>query len=102
MLMTRHSELRYTANYVTTPQESALSAQPIHYPNSSEPGFDPSPVLSVPNPDDPPWGVWQALAACILSVGLLLVVPQLCALPYVAVHYQGHATREVLLYTPGR
>jgi len=48
-------------------------------------------------PDNPPWGVLQAFLTWLLSV-FLLFLPQLFALPYVAVRYQGERpTIEMLL-----
>lgn len=51
------------------------------------------------DPDNPPWGVVQAFLTWAASVVLLWLVPQFCALPYIATHYRGMAgpTREMLL-----
>ena len=50
------------------------------------------------DPDNPPWGIVQALLTWASSVVLLWLVPQFCALPYIATHYRGIApTREMLL-----
>jgi CAAX protease family protein len=58
-------------------------------------------ALSPPSrvdPDNPPWGIWQALLTWGLSVLLLLFVPLVCSLPYIAYRYPGlAATREDLL-----
>lgn len=49
------------------------------------------------DPDNPPWGVLQAFLTWLLSV-FLLFLPQLFALPYIAVRYQGERpTIEMLL-----
>ena len=78
---------------MSTPLESGGPAQRIH-PQATFP-TDLSPVIPS-KPDDPPWGVLQALATWLLSVAFLVVVPQLLALPYVAAHYPRGATRETL------
>lgn len=41
------------------------------------------PALVTTNPDDPPWGVSQAVLVWFISVALLVFVPILAALPYV-------------------
>ena len=50
-------------------------------------------------PDNPPWGVAHAVITFVFSVAFLLIVPNLCVLPYLAVHYSGRSiiTREMLL-----
>jgi uncharacterized protein len=65
---------------------------------------EPSPPFFVtqpiPNPDNPPWGLWVASLVWLASVVLTLIIPQLCALPYVVTHYRGIAggpTKETLL-----
>jgi len=54
------------------------------------------------NPDDPPWGVLRAVLAWIGSVLLLWLVPQFCALPYLATRYRSMPapTKEMLLSDP--
>ena len=50
------------------------------------------------NPDSPPWGIVGALSAWFASVALLIVVPNVCVLPYLAYRYGGTtAAREALL-----
>jgi CAAX protease family protein len=63
------------------------------------------PVIEAPqtpkpffNPNNPPWGFLGAVLTWIASVLLLIIVPQLCALPYIASHYSGMGpTKDVLL-----
>ena len=82
---------------MNTPEESAPqelgSADPAI---ASEAPVAPSNDI---DPDNPPWGVLQAFLTWAASVVLLWLVPQLCALPYIATHYRGMAapTREMLL-----
>ena len=53
--------------------------------------------MSQPDPDNPPWSLLQALLIWVASM-MLLLLPQLLAVPYIAVHYQGlRPTPEVLL-----
>jgi hypothetical protein len=55
----------------------------------------PKPVL---DPNNPPWRVPSAVLTWMASVLLLFIVPQLCALPYIASHYRGMGpTRDALL-----
>ncbi len=50
-----------------------------------------------PDPDNPPWSLLQAFLTWIASV-VLLLLPQLIALPYLISHYRGlRPTPEVLL-----
>jgi membrane protease YdiL (CAAX protease family) len=66
---------------------------------------NPSPVIETPqapkpllDPNNPPWGVLAAVLTWMSSVLLLFIVPQLCALPYIASHYRGMGpTRDALL-----
>lgn len=82
---------------MNTPEESAL-----HEPGSADPAIVTDVSSATSNhidPDNPPWGVVQALLTWAASVVLLWLVPQFCALPYIATHYRGMAgpTREMLL-----
>ena len=78
------------------PEESA--PQP---PGSADPAIVTEASSATSNtidPDNPPWGIVQALLTWAASVVLLWLVPQFCALPYIATHYRGMApTREMLL-----
>ncbi len=58
-----------------------------------EPGE--SHLVSSPDPDNPPWSLLQALLIWVASV-LLLLVPQVCALVYVARHYGEIPPKAVL------
>ena len=82
---------------MNTPEESAPQD-----PGSAGPAIVSEPSVATSNdidPDNPPWGVVQALLTWAASVVLLWLVPQFCALPYIATHYRGMAgpTREMLL-----
>jgi len=81
---------------VNTPEESAPQA-----PESADPAIATEASIATSNtvdPDNPPWGVVQAFLTWAASVVLLWLVPQFCALPYIATHYRGMApTREMLL-----
>jgi membrane protease YdiL (CAAX protease family) len=81
---------------VKTPEESAPQESGSADPATvSEASIGPSDNI---DPDNPPWGVVQAFLTWAASVVLLWLVPQLCALPYIATHYRGMAgpTREML------
>jgi membrane protease YdiL (CAAX protease family) len=59
-----------------------------------------SPTPPIPDPDNPPWGLLVASLVWLASVVLTLIIPQLCALPYVVTHYRsipGGPTKETLL-----
>jgi membrane protease YdiL (CAAX protease family) len=79
---------------VTTPPETALPAQPDFLRStSSEHAVQPAPQ----DPDNPPWNLLQAFLTWLASV-ILLLLPQLIALPYIVNHYRGgRPTVEVLL-----
>jgi len=79
---------------VSTPEDS-LSESPASYTFEQQDDR----AIYAADPNNPPWGVLQACLAWIASVVLLWLIPQLCALPYVATHYQGMAgpTKEMLL-----
>ena len=53
--------------------------------------------MSTPDPDNPPWSLLQALLVWAASV-LLLLVPQVCALFYVAYHYHGVVPAKAVLF----
>lgn len=54
-------------------------------------------LTPVPDPDNPPWSLLQAFLTWLASV-VLLILPQLLALPYLVTHYRGlRPTPEVLL-----
>ena len=82
---------------MNTPEESAPQD-----PGSADPAIATEASSATSNnidPDRPPWGVVQAFLTWVASVVLLWLVPQFCALPYIATHYRGMAgpTREMLL-----
>jgi membrane protease YdiL (CAAX protease family) len=53
--------------------------------------------VSAPDPDNPPWSLLQALLIWAASV-LLLLAPQICALFYVAIHYEGVIPTKAVLF----
>ena len=79
---------------MTTPPETALSAQPgFHRLDPSDNSIQSAPS----DPDNPPWSLLQAFLTWIASV-VLLLLPQVIALPYLLSHYRGvRPTIEVLL-----
>lgn len=83
---------------MSTPPESAIPAHTIHRQTDPELNLNEPGDFSSPNPDNPPWGLPQALLTWFSSIALLWLVPQLCVLPYVASHYRGiDATKGLLL-----
>jgi membrane protease YdiL (CAAX protease family) len=78
------------------PQETAYS-QPI--PPEAIPGAT-TPESSLPaDPENPPWGIPSAVLTWVGSIALLALIPNICALPYVAYYYRDvpNITREILL-----
>jgi membrane protease YdiL (CAAX protease family) len=70
---------------VSTPPETALPEQPSYRQT------DPAQTAegpAAPDPQNPPWGLLQALLTWIGSVFLLLL-PQFFAIPYLVSHYRG-------------
>lgn len=85
---------------MTTPDDSVFANNATPFTPVSEP---PNQLSSQSiDPDRPPWGILQAFLAWIGSVLLLWLVPQFCALPYLAAHYRGiqAPTKEMLLSDP--
>jgi membrane protease YdiL (CAAX protease family) len=65
------------------------------YPDA--PGQQPSrPAFVAINPDDPPWGVPQAMMLWVVSVVLLLFVPLIPVIPYVVYKVFVHGSAEGL------
>ena len=79
---------------MSTPPETALPEQPPSrqtYPAQTAEG------PAAPDPENPPWSLLQALLTWGGSV-VLLLLPQLFAIPYLISHYRGmRPTPEVLL-----
>ena len=73
---------------MTTPPEIAYSAQPTLSQKIPGAEFELATGSSV-GPDNPPWGVVAAVITLFTSISLLLLVPNLFVLPYVAYHYHG-------------
>jgi len=80
---------------VTTPENSALPGQVVFPTVSANTSEVPPPI----DPNNPPWGLWAAALAWFASIVFIWLVPQLCALPYIATHYRamGGPTKEQLL-----
>ena len=78
---------------MNTPENSAL---PAAFPT---PGANSVEAFSGLDPNNPPWKLWAAALAWFSSVIFLWLVPQFCALPYIATHYResGGPTKELLL-----
>jgi hypothetical protein len=80
---------------VNTPEDSGVAEQVTSF-TSAAPA--PTETRSTVDPSNPPWGLLQASLAWLASVILLWLVPQFCAIPYIATHYRGMApTKELLL-----
>lgn len=57
-----------------------------------------SPTSINEGPNNPPWGILAALITWAVSIAMLVVVPNVCVLPYLAYRYAGsQPTREMLL-----
>jgi uncharacterized protein len=79
---------------VTTPSETAFSAPTGFQPLTSSANSGQS---LAPDPNNPPWSLLQAILTWIASM-ILLLLPQLIALPYLVSHYRGlRPTPEILL-----
>lgn len=82
---------------MSTPRDSALSAPRPRHQSTSESAPDAAHILSVPDPDNPPWSLLEALLTWAVSMILSLVVPPLIALPYLSSHYPDvRPTTEIL------
>jgi membrane protease YdiL (CAAX protease family) len=84
---------------VSTPEESYAAQKIDPYLNLGQrPDTSFTPVLV--SPDNPPWGVFQAVFTLVASLGLLFLLPSLLTLPYLVYRYQGAGvalTRDLLL-----
>lgn len=68
---------------MSTPEDSPSG------PANTEPETSAKTIQPTIDPNDPPWGVLEALATWMASVFLLFVVPLLCALPYLVSQSRG-------------
>ncbi|MEP6788242.1 MAG: CPBP family glutamic-type intramembrane protease, partial [Acidobacteriota bacterium] len=59
--------------------------QAQYYSNRPLP-VEPSPVDLTPTPNDPPWGMFEAVGVWIASVLFIVFVPAFFLLPYLALH----------------
>jgi membrane protease YdiL (CAAX protease family) len=83
---------------VNTPEESIETFEYPSPPLVSNQGDMPSHLGGEVHPDNPPWGIWQALLTWALSMLLLLFVPAILSLPYILYRYPGvPLTREILI-----
>ena len=81
---------------VSTTPETIFAAGPI--PASTIQAPDRSLTATGPNPDNPPWGIAGAVLTWLASIAMLVVIPNVCVLPYVAYRYHGvGATKEILV-----
>lgn len=55
-----------------------------------------APTFLSTNPNDPPWGVSQAILIWVISIGLLFIVPLLAILPYVLYRVLAYGSAEGL------
>lgn len=83
---------------MNTSEESAPTPEQFQTKlNSAQPDIEEPSSQYRFNPDNPPWGLAQALLTWFLSVVLVLFLPLVFGLPYIMYRYQGVATRETLL-----
>lgn len=67
-----------------------IPAPPLHSADRPVPALGSSPA-------NPPWGIPAAVLTWLASIAMLLLVPNICVLPYMAARYRGVAvTQEVL------
>ncbi len=77
--------------------ESAYPAEPLIETHPGAPGVQHTRHSFVStNPNDPPWGVTQALLVWVVSMALLFIVPLLAILPYVLYRVLVHGSVEGL------
>jgi membrane protease YdiL (CAAX protease family) len=82
---------------VSTPEDSRLSEQTNFLPaDSPQPSQT---TATAPDPDNPPWGFLKAFLTWFASVVILIVLPQILALPYIVTYYRGvpGPSKEILL-----
>ena len=79
---------------MNTPENSALSQ--AAFPTASTTISEAQPTI---DPNNPPWKLWAAALVWLASIVFLWLIPQFCALPYIATHYRsiGGPTKELLL-----
>ena len=69
---------------MATLNDVEIEEQIIRNPSRATPDNAESRALFVPSPDDPSWNAFEAIAIWIFSVLLILIVPTLFLLPYLA------------------
>ncbi len=82
---------------MNTPEESAFQ-EPFDGNLAKTFGPSSSPDRAGVDPDNPPWGLFQAILLCITSVFLLIIVPGISALIYVATQYRGMPLSQDVLF----
>lgn len=81
---------------MNTPKEFPIP-EPVDFKLSDATAPSPPPDTEF-NPDNPPWGLLQAILVCFTSVALLLIIPGFFALIYIATKYRGMPlSQEILL-----
>jgi membrane protease YdiL (CAAX protease family) len=101
--LTTQLQLSYTRSTVNTPDETAPPPTQFQTQLSSViPHVGEVPVRQESDPNNPRWGLWQALLTWFLSVVLLFLIPIVFSLPYIIYRYGGNVpNRDVLLHDKG-
>lgn len=79
---------------MSTPEDSGFSHQANSLPANSRES-----ITAAPDPDNPPWGLAQALLSWAASVMVLIFLPALCVLPYLLIRYRGTPGPPEVMWT---
>ncbi len=81
----------------TTP-EIGYNAEPIVTEAIPLPGSGVRPAAPESSANNPPWGILAAVLAWLFSIAAIVVVPNVCVLPYVASRYRGVGITQEILF----
>lgn len=81
----------------TTP-EIGYNAEPIATEAIPLPGSGAPATAPESSANHPPWGILAAVLAWLFSIAMIVVVPNVCVLPYVLSRYRGVGVTQELLF----
>jgi CAAX protease family protein len=85
-------------NQVSTTPEIEYNAEPIVTDAIRLPGSDVPSSAPESSPNNPPWGIPAAVLTWLFSMAMIVVVPNVCVLPYVAYRYRGGGVTQEALF----
>lgn len=83
---------------VSTTPEIGFNAEPAASEAIPLPGSGAPPATPEASANNPPWGIAAAVGAWIFSIAMIVVVPNVCVIPYIAYRYPGFAVTQEILF----